>query len=249
MAKLLEGKTALITGATRGIGKAIALEFAKNGANIAFTGLNYNENAKNTEAQILALGVKAKMYPSDASNFLEAENVVNQIIADFEAIDILVNNAGITKDNALKRLSEEDFDAVIKVNLKSLFNFSKFVQPVMWRQGSGSIINISSVVGIHGNAMQCNYAASKAGMIGFTMSIAKEVGSRNIRCNVVAPGFIVTEMTQDLPEQLRQMWRDSIPLKRLGTPEDVAKVCLFLASELSEYVTGQVIPVCGGLSI
>jgi 3-oxoacyl-[acyl-carrier protein] reductase len=249
MIKLLEGKTAVITGAARGIGKAIALEFAKNGANIAFTDLNYDENSKNTEAELLALGVKAKMYASDAANFSDTENVVNQIVADFGSIDILVNNAGITKDNALKRLSEENFDTVINVNLKSVFNFSKFVQLVMWRQGSGSIINISSVVGIHGNATQCNYAASKAGIIGFTMSMAKEVGSRNIRCNAVAPGFIVTEMTGEVPEQLRQMWLNSIPLKRPGTPEDVAKVCLFLASELSEYVTGQVIPVCGGLSI
>jgi 3-oxoacyl-[acyl-carrier protein] reductase len=247
--KILAGKTAVITGAARGIGKEIALLFAENGADIAVTDLFYDENSKNTETEIAKFNVKVKCYASDAANFAEAETVINQIITDFNKIDILVNNAGITKDAAIKRMTEAQFDAVINVNLKSVFNFSKFVQPFMFKQGSGSIINISSVVGLHGNANQCNYSASKAGIIGFTKSFAKEMGARNVRCNAVAPGFIITEMTEEVPEIVRQTWATIIPLKRAGTPKDVANTCLFLASDMSEYITGQVIPVCGGLSI
>jgi 3-oxoacyl-[acyl-carrier protein] reductase len=247
--KILTGKTAVITGAARGIGKEIALLFAENGADIAFTDLFYDEISKNTEKEISNFNVKVKCYASDAANFAEAENVINQIITDFGKIDILVNNAGIAKDTALKRMTEAQFDSVINVNLKSVFNFSKFVQPFMFKQGSGSIINISSVVGLHGNANQCNYSASKAGIIGFTKSFAKEMGARNVRCNAVAPGFIVTDMTEEVPEIVRQTWATMIPLKRAGSPKDVANCCLFLASDMSEYITGQVIPVCGGLSI
>lgn len=246
--KLLEGKTAIITGASRGIGKAIALCFAQEGCNIAFTDLFEDDNMKNTEAEITALGVKAKGYASNAANFAETQQVVSNIANDFGKIDVLVNNAGITKDGALKRMSEEQWDAVIAVNLKSIFNFTKAVQPVMWKQGKGSIINMSSVVGVSGNANQINYSSSKAGIIGFTKSAAKEFGVRNIRCNAIAPGFIITEMTHQLPEDVRKAWEATIPLRRGGEPEEVAKTALFLASDLSSYVSGQVINVCGAMN-
>ncbi len=246
--KLLEGKTAIVTGAARGIGKAVALRLAQEGCNIAFTDLNYDDTMKQTEAELSALGVKAKGYASNAANFEDTQKVVAAIANDFGRVDVLVNNAGITKDGALKRMTEEQWDAVIAVNLKSVFNFTKAVQPVMWKQGSGSIVNMSSVVGVSGNANQANYSASKAGMIGFTKSMAKELGARNIRSNAIAPGFIITEMTGALPEEIRAAWNEKIPLRRGGTPEDVANVVLFLASDLSSYVTGQVIPVCGGMN-
>lgn len=245
--KLIEGKTALITGAARGIGKAIAEKFASEGANIAFTDLAYDENAKALEEVLSKQGVQAKGYASDASNFTETEEVVQQIINDFGSIDILVNNAGITKDTLLMRMTEDQWDAVIKVNLKSAFNFTKAVQKIMLKQKSGSIINMSSVVGVGGNAGQANYAASKAGLIGFTKSVAQELGARNIRCNAVAPGYIATEMTARLSEEQRQAWIQNIPLRRAGTPEDVANVSLFLASDLASYVSGQVINVCGAM--
>jgi len=247
--KLLEGKTAIVTGAARGIGKSVALFFAKEGCNIAFTDLAYNEASKKTEEEIAAYGVKVKMYVSNAANHEETQNIVAEIAKDFGKIDILVNNAGITKDSALKRMTEEQWDAVIAVNLKSIFNFTKAVQPIMWKQGSGSIINMSSVVGVSGNANQANYSASKAGIIGFTKSIAKEFGVRGIRCNAIAPGFIITEMTGALPEEVRKEWESKIPLKRGGTPDDVANVCLFLGCDMSSYVTGQVIHVCGGMNM
>jgi len=246
--KLLEGKTAIITGASRGIGKAIAIKFAEEGCNIAFTDLFEDENMKNTEAELTALGVKAKGYASNAAKFDDTQDVVARITSDFGRVDVLVNNAGITKDGALKRMTEDQWDAVIAVNLKSVFNFTKAVQSVMWKQGCGSIINMSSVVGVSGNANQINYSSSKAGIIGFTKSAAKEFGLRNIRCNAIAPGFIITEMTGQLPEEVRNEWASKIPLRRGGTTEDVAKVCLFLASDLSSYVTGQVINVCGGMN-
>jgi 3-oxoacyl-[acyl-carrier protein] reductase len=246
--KLLEGKTALITGAARGIGKAIALKFANEGANIAFTDLNYDDIAKATEQEITALGVKAKAYASNAANFSETQVVVENIAKDFGRIDILVNNAGITKDTLLMRMTEEQWDAVITVNLKSVFNFTKAVQSIMLKQKFGSIINMSSVVGVSGNAGQANYSASKAGIIGFTKSVAKELGSRNIRCNAIAPGFIQTDMTAKLSDDIRATWIEKIPLRRGGTPDDVANVSLFLASELSSYVSGQVIHVCGGMN-
>lgn len=246
--KLLEGKTALITGAARGIGKSLALNFAEHGANIAFTDLEYNEQVKEVEKEIESKGVKAKGYASDASNFNQTHETVQQILKDFGKIDVLVNNAGITKDTLLMRMTEEQWDAVITVNLKSVFNFTKAVQRSMLKQRSGSIINMSSVVGVSGNAGQSNYSASKAGIIGFTKSIAKELGSRNIRCNAIAPGFIITEMTAKLPEEVKNEWAEKIPLKRGGKPADVSKVAVFLASDLSEYVTGQVINVCGGMN-
>ncbi len=246
---LLENKTALITGANRGIGKAIALKFASEGCNIAFTDLERNETMEATEKEIAQLGRKVKGYASNAANFEDAQSVVKQIVEEFGAIDILVNNAGITKDSAMKRMTEEQWDAVITVNLKSVFAMTKAVQPYMWKQASGSIISLSSVVGISGNVSQANYSASKAGIIGFTKSIAKEFGIRNIRCNAVAPGFIMTDMTAQLPEHILEEWKTRIPLHRAGTVEDVANVCTFLASELSSYVTGQVIPICGGLQI
>ena len=245
--KLLEGKTALITGAARGIGRSIALRLAGEGADIAFTDLAYDDAAKAVEKEITDKGVKAKAYASDASKLDQTQEVVEQIIAEFGKIDILVNNAGITNDTLLMRMTEKQWDAVITVNLKSVFNFTKCVQMYMLKQRSGSIINMSSVVGVSGNAGQSNYAASKAGIIGFTKSIAREVGSRNIRCNAIAPGFILTEMTDKIPEDMRKEWISQIPLKRGGTPDDVANVTLFLASDLSSYVSGQVINVCGGM--
>jgi 3-oxoacyl-[acyl-carrier protein] reductase len=246
--KLLEGKTAIVTGAARGIGKAIALKFAQEGANVAFTDLAIDDNAKATEAEIAALGVKVKAYASNAANFEDTHNVVDAIVKDFGRVDILVNNAGITRDGLMMRMSEQQWDMVINVNLKSAFNFVHAVTPVMMKQKSGSIINMSSVVGVSGNAGQCNYSASKAGMIGLAKSIAAELGSRGIRANAVAPGFIITEMTAQLPEEVRKEWAEKIPLRRGGTPEDVANVCTFLGSELSSYVSGQVIHCCGGMN-
>lgn len=248
--KLLEGKTALVTGGSRGIGKAIALKLAEHGANVAFTDLFINEVTAELEKELAALGVKGKAYASDASKFAESQVVVDQIVEDFGKIDILVNNAGITKDGLLMRMTEEQWDAVININLKSAFNLTKAVQKTMLKHSYGSIINVSSVVGVGGNAGQANYAASKAGMIGFTKSIAKELGSRNIRCNAVAPGFIITEMTVGkLSEKVIEDWYTKIPMKRGGTPEEVANTILYLASDLSSYVTGQVIPICGGLQM
>jgi len=244
---LLDGKTAIVTGAARGIGKAIALRFAKEGANVAITDLALDDNTKSTEEEITAFGVKAKAYASNAANFDDAEQLIKEVHNDFGSIDIVVNNAGITKDNLLMRMTESDWDAVIAVNLKSVFNMTKAVQRIMLKQRSGSIINMSSVVGIEGNAGQSNYSASKAGLIGFTKSIAQELGSRSIRVNAVAPGFIATAMTDKLPDDVRKGWVQTIPLRREGQPEDVANVCLFLASDLSSYVTGQVISVCGGM--
>ncbi len=247
--KLLDGKTVLVTGAARGIGKGIAIEFAKAGANVAFTDLRIDENAEATIKELESYGIVAKGYASDASKFEETQEVVAQIINDFGKVDVLVNNAGITMDTLLMRMTEQQWDAVINVNLKSVFNFTKAVQSYMLKQRSGSIINMSSVVGVSGNAGQANYSASKAGMIGFTKSVAKELGSRNIRCNAVAPGFIITEMTSKLSEEVRKGWEAQIPLRRGGTPEDIAKTCLYLASDLSSYVTGQVIHVCGGMNM
>ncbi len=246
--KLLENKVAVVTGAARGIGKAIAIELAKNGAAIAFTDLNRNEVMEATEAEIAALGVKCKGYASNAADFAQTHTVVEQILADFGKIDVLVNNAGITKDGLMMRMTEEQWDAVLTVNLKSAFNFIHACVPSMARQRGGSIINISSVVGVSGNAGQCNYSASKAGMIGLAKSIAKEMGSRGIRANCIAPGFIITEMTDKLPESVREEWNSKIPLRRGGTPEEVAKVALFLASDLASYVSGQVINCCGGMN-
>jgi len=246
--KLLEGKTAIVTGAARGIGKAVAIRFAEEGCNIAFTDLIIDENAKTTEAEIAASGVKVKGYASDAASFDDTHSVVNEIIKDFGKIDILVNNAGITRDGLMLRMSEQQWDSVINVNLKSAFNFIHALTPVMVRQKSGCIINMSSVVGVHGNAGQANYSASKAGLIGLTKSIARELGSRGIRANAIAPGFIVTEMTQQLSEEMREEWTKQIPLKRAGITEDVANTALFLASDLSTYITGQVIQVDGGMN-
>ncbi|MCG2611690.1 3-oxoacyl-[acyl-carrier-protein] reductase [Flavobacterium sp. SM15] len=245
--KLLEGKTAIITGASRGIGRGIAQVFAKNGANVAFTYSSSAAAAQELENELAALGVKAKGYQSNAADFNEAQKLVDDVIAEFGNVDILINNAGITKDNLLMRISEEDFDTVIDVNLKSVFNMTKAVQRIMLKNRAGSIINMSSVVGVKGNAGQTNYAASKAGVIGFSKSVALELGSRNIRCNVIAPGFIETEMTAKLNEDVVAGWRDSIPLKRGGTPEDVANACVFLSCDLSAYVTGQVLNVDGGM--
>lgn len=246
--KLLEGKTALITGAARGIGKAIAVEYAKHGANIAFTDLVIDEVGQATEQELASYGVKVKGYASNAADFEAAHAVVKQIHEEFGSIDVLVNNAGITKDTLMMRMSEAQWDAVINVNLKSAFNFIHAVTPVMARQRGGSIINMSSVVGVSGNAGQCNYSASKAGMIGLAKSIAKEMGPRGIRANCIAPGFIITEMTAALPESVREAWNQLIPLRRGGTPEDVANVALFLASDLSSYVSGQVIHCCGAMN-
>ncbi|MFI3314991.1 MAG: 3-oxoacyl-[acyl-carrier-protein] reductase [Rikenellaceae bacterium] len=246
--KLLEGKVAIVTGGARGIGKAISVAFAQHGANVAFTDMVEDENFKNTVSELNSYGVTAKGYVSDASNFESSAATVDQIAADFGRIDILVNNAGITRDSLLMRMSEEQWDLVIKVNLKSVFNLTKGVQKYMLKQRSGSIINMSSVVGVSGNAGQANYSASKAGMIGFTKSIAQELGSRGIRSNAIAPGFIITEMTNQLSEEVRKDWETKIPLRRGGTPADVANTCVFLASDLSAYVSGQVINVCGGMN-
>lgn len=247
--KLLEGKTALITGAARGIGKAIALKYASEGANIAFTDLFIDENAQKTVEEIEAFGVKCKGYASDASNFAQTEEVVKQVKDDFGRIDILVNNAGITKDTLMLRMTESDWDKVITVNLKSAFNFIHAVLPIMLRQKGGSIINMASVVGVHGNAGQANYASSKAGLIALAKSIAQEVGSRGIRANAIAPGYIETAMTAALPEDVRKEWISKIPLRRGGKPEDIADVATFLASDLSSYVSGQVIQVDGGMNM
>ncbi len=247
--KLLEGKTALVTGAARGIGKAIALKYASEGANVAFTDLAMDENARNTEKEIEAFGVKAKGYASNAADFADTEKVVAEVLKDFGRIDILINNAGITRDGLMMRMSEEQWDLVINVNLKSAFNFIHALTPVMMKQKSGSIINMSSVVGVSGNAGQCNYSASKAGMIGLAKSIAKELGSRGIRANAIAPGFIITEMTNQLTDEVRKEWAKQIPLRRGGTPEDVANAAVFLGSDLSSYVTGQVLHVCGGMNM
>jgi len=247
--KLLDGKTALVTGAARGIGKAIAQKLASEGANIAFTDLNYDDNVKALEKELNGIGIKARGYASNASDFDATDKIVEDIVNEFGRIDILVNNAGITMDTLLMRMTEQQWDTVINVNLKSAFNFIKAVQKTMLKQKSGSIINMSSVVGLHGNAGQSNYAASKAGMIGLTKSVAMELGSRNIRCNAIAPGFIITEMTTGkLSQQVIDEWMKTIPMKRGGTPDDVANTTLFLASDLSSYVTGQVIAVCGGMS-
>lgn len=245
--KLLEGKTAIITGASRGIGRGIAQVFAKHGANVAFTYSSSAEAAKKLEDELSAMGVKAKGYQSNAADFNESQKLIDDVLVAFGAIDILINNAGITKDNLLMRISEEDFDKVIEVNLKSVFNMTKAVQKTMLKQRHGSIINMSSVVGVKGNAGQTNYAASKAGVIGFTKSVALELGSRNIRCNAIAPGFIQTEMTEKLGEDIVKGWTENIPLKRGGTPEDVANACVFLASDMSAYVTGQTLNVDGGM--
>lgn len=245
---LLDGKVALITGAVRGIGKAIAMKFASEGADVAFTDLVINEVGEQTVKDIEAFGHKVKAYASNAANFEETHNVVNQILADFGRIDILVNNAGITKDGLMLRMSEAQWDAVLNVNLKSAFNFIHALTPIMARQRSGSIINMSSVVGVSGNAGQCNYSASKAGLIGLAKSIAKEMGPRGIRANCIAPGFIISDMTNALSEEVRDAWVKQIPLRRGGTPEDVANVAVFLASDLSSYVSGQVIHCCGAMN-
>jgi 3-oxoacyl-[acyl-carrier protein] reductase len=245
--KLLENKTVLITGASRGIGKGIATVFAEHGANVVFTYSSSVDAANALETELQALGVQAKGYQSNAADFEQAQELVENVLADFSTIDVLINNAGITKDNLLMRISEEDFDKVIEVNLKSVFNLTKAVQRTMLKQRHGSIINMSSVVGVKGNAGQSNYAASKAGIIGFSKSVALELGSRNIRCNVIAPGFIETEMTAKLSDEVVAGWRAGIPLKRGGKPNDVANACVFLASDLSSYITGQVINVDGGM--
>ncbi len=247
--RLLEGKTAVITGGSRGIGKGIALRFAAEGANIAITNIIDNQEFADAVQEIAALGVKAKGYVSDASVYADAENVIDEIVRDFGNIDILVNNAGITRDTLLMRMTEEQWDQVLTVNLKSVFNLTKAAIRPMMKQKGGSIINMSSVVGVSGNAGQSNYSASKAGILGFTKSVAKELGSRNVRCNAIAPGFILTEMTSKLPEDVKTDWISKIPLRRGGLPEDVADVALFLASDLSSYVTGQTISVCGGMAM
>lgn len=247
--KLLEGKTALITGGARGIGKAIALKLAGQGCSIAFSDIRIDDQAQALVEEIRQLGVEAFAFESDASDFAACEKLANDTVEKLGRIDILVNNAGITRDNLLMRMSEEEWDLVIRVNLKSVFNLTKAVQKFMLKQRSGSIINMTSVVGVNGNAGQSNYSASKAGMIGFTKSIAKEIGSRNVRCNAVAPGFIETEMTAKLPDEVKKEWAEKIPLRRAGQASDVADICLFLASDLSSYVTGQIISVCGGMNI
>jgi 3-oxoacyl-[acyl-carrier protein] reductase len=245
--KLIQGKNVLITGASRGIGRGIAIEMAKQGANVAFTYLSSPEKATELEKELQVFGNKAIGFKSDASDFASAEQLIADVIKEFGTLDIVVNNAGITRDNLLMRMSEEHFDEVIKTNLKSVFNITKACQKPMLKQRSGSIINISSVVGVKGNAGQANYAASKAGIIGFTKSVALELGSRNIRCNAIAPGFIETEMTGKLNEETVKQWREQIPLKRGGTPEDIAHLVIFLGSEWSSYITGQVINVDGGM--
>ena len=245
--KLLEGKTALITGASRGIGREIAVRFAREGADIAVTNIFNDDEFKSAVRELEALGVKAKGYVFNVGSFEDSQKAVDDILKDFTRIDILVNNAGITKDTLLMRMTEDQWDAVINVNLKSVFNLTKAVLQPMLKQKEGSIINMSSVVGVSGNAGQSNYSASKAGIIGFTKSVAKEVGSRNIRCNAIAPGFIITEMTEKLPENVKNEWINKIPLKRGGTPGDVANTALYLACDLSSYISGQTIHVCGGM--
>lgn len=245
--ELLQNKVVLITGGARGIGRAIAIAVAKQGAQVAFSDLRADENYSSLLSELRSLGVKAEAFESNAASFTDAEKLINDVFAAFGRIDVLVNNAGITRDNLLMRMTEEQWDMVVNVNLKSVFNLTKAVQKVMLKQKNGSIINISSVVGVNGNAGQANYAASKAGIIGFTKSIAKELGSRSVRCNAIAPGFIETEMTAALPEDYRNSWNEKIALRRAGKPEDVADVVVFLGSDLSSYVTGQVISVCGGM--
>ncbi len=247
--KLLEGKTAIITGAARGIGRAIATTFAKQGANVAFTDIAIDDNVKSLEDELSKMGVKAKGYASDASKFDQSQELVKEVITDFGKVDILINNAGITRDNLLMRMTEEQWDLILNVNLKSAFNLTKAVITPMMRQRSGAIVNMSSIVGVGGNAGQANYSASKAGMIGLTKSTAKELGSRNIRCNAIAPGFIITDMTGKLPEKVVKEWEESIPMKRGGTPEEVANTALFLASDLASYVSGQVVQVSGAMLI
>ncbi len=246
--RLLEEKVALITGASRGIGKAIALEYAKQGCNIAFSDIKRDENMEACEKELQALGVKAMGFASNAASFEDSAALVDAVVKEFGRIDVLVNNAGITRDNLLMRMGESDWDLVMNVNLKSVFNLTHACQRIMLKQRSGSIINMSSVVGVSGNAGQANYSASKAGIIGFTKSVAKELGSRNIRCNAIAPGFIITDMTGQLSEEVRKEWEQKIPLRRGGKPEEVAKVCVFLASDLSSYVSGQVLNVCGAMN-
>ena len=245
--KLLEGKTVIITGASRGIGRGIALVYAQHGCNVAFTYSSSVQAAQELEVELNTLGVKAKGYQSNAASYNQAHTLVEDVLKDFEGLDILINNAGITKDNLLMRMGEDDFDQVIEVNLKSVFNMTKAVQRTFLKQRKGSLIHMSSVVGVKGNAGQANYAASKAGIIGFSKSIALELGSRNIRSNVIAPGFIETEMTAKLSEDVVQGWRNAIPLKRGGSPEDIANACVFLGSDLSNYITGQVMNVDGGM--
>ncbi|MCK9255881.1 MAG: 3-oxoacyl-[acyl-carrier-protein] reductase [Bacteroidales bacterium] len=245
--KLLDGKVVLITGSARGIGRAIALSCAQAGANIAFTDMNADDNFTSLEKELASFGVKAKGYVSNAADFSSTEKTVEEVVADFERIDVLVNNAGITRDALLMRMSEEQWDLVINVNLKSVYNLTKAVQRTMLKQRSGSIINMSSVVGVSGNAGQSNYSASKAGLIGFTKSIAQELGPRNIRANAIAPGFIETEMTKAIPEEARQAWTEKIPLRRAGQAEDVANLVVFLGSDMSSYISGQVINVCGAM--
>ena len=244
---LLTGKTVVVTGASRGIGRAIAIRCAEEGAAVAFTDLKADEHLSSLEKELISKGVKAKGYASDASNFAASQTLMDEIVKDFQTVDALVNNAGITRDSLLMRMSEEQWDMVINVNLKSVFNLSKAVQKIMLKQRFGSIINISSVVGVGGNPGQANYAASKAGIIGFTKSIAKELGSRNVRCNAIAPGFIETDMTKTLPQEVVDEWYQKIPLKRGGTPEEVANVVVFLASDMSSYISGQVLHVCGAM--
>ena len=246
--ELLKGKTVIVTGAARGIGRQIAVSMAAEGANIAFTDLNLDDNMKSLENELNAMGIKAKGFASDASDFSQTEKTADAIHAEFGSIDILVNNAGITRDTLLMRMDEETWDLVIKVNLKSVFNFTKAVQKYMLKQRSGSIINMSSVVGVSGNAGQASYSASKAGIIGFTKSVAKELGSRGIRSNAIAPGFIITDMTGKLPDDVKEAWIKGIPLRRGGTPKDVADACIYLGSDLSSYVSGQVLNVCGGMN-
>jgi len=245
--KLLDGKVAIITGASRGIGKAIAQNFVEMGATVCFTYMSSDEKARALEKELTANGGVARGFKSDAGNFEAAQKLSEEVVKDFGSIDILVNNAGITRDNLLMRMSEEQWDEIMAVNLKSVFNLTKAVLRPMLKARKGSIINMSSVVGVKGNAGQANYAASKAGILGFTKSVALELGSRNIRCNAIAPGFIETEMTGALDEKTVQEWRDAIPLKRGGTPDDVANLCIFLASDMSGYITGQTINVDGGM--
>jgi 3-oxoacyl-[acyl-carrier protein] reductase len=247
MNRLLEDKVVLVTGGSRGIGKGIVKTLAEHGAHIAFTYVSSEQAALELEKEINSIGVKCKSYKSDAGDFSQSENLINEVVKDFGKLDVLINNAGITKDTLLLRMTEEQWDEVIKSNLKSVFNLTKAAVKVMLKNKGGSIINMSSVVGVKGNAGQANYAASKAGIIGFTKSVALEYGSKNIRCNAIAPGFIETEMTGKLSEDVIKQWRENIPLKRGGTPEDVANVCLFLASDLSSYITGQCLNVCGGM--